>query len=80
MALTLPGGESVSRGVLDGDDVKRSGMAITVSDDSDTANIATTSDHAEISGVQLDVIGDLSGVDINDNGVISLESNHCENL
>ena len=54
-------------------------MTITVSDDSDTANIATTGDHAEISGVQLDVVGDLPGVDINDNGVISLESNHCEN-
>ena len=55
-------------------------MTITVSDDSNTANIATTSDHAEISGVQLDVIGDLSGVDINDNGVISLKSNRLEML
>ena len=55
-------------------------MTITVSDDSDTANVATTSDHAEISGVELDVVGDLSGVDINDNGVISLKSNRLEML
>ena len=42
--------------------------------------LTSTIIQAKVSGVELDVVGDLSGVDINDNGVISLESNHCENL
>ncbi|GMT32155.1 hypothetical protein PFISCL1PPCAC_23452, partial [Pristionchus fissidentatus] len=67
------GGESVSGGVLDVDDVEGSRVTLTLGDDSDATDVTASGDHGEVSGVELDEVGDLGGVDIEDNGVINLD-------
>lgn len=48
-------------------------MSISGGDDSNTTQVMTTSDHAEGSGVESDVLGDGAGLDVEDDGVVDLD-------
>jgi len=48
-----PGGELMSNGILDGDDVEGSRVAISVLDNSNTPQVVTTGDHAQVTWIQV---------------------------
>lgn len=88
--VALTGGELVVNGVLDVDDVEASVVALTVSDDTNTAldtalvdflhrpeytyHIASTSDHGDDTGIELDELGDLASGKVDLDGVVDLDS------
>ena len=63
----------MSSRILDVDDVERSRKAFTVSNNSDTSNVTSSGDHGKISGLELDKIGDLSGLKVKNKTVVSLK-------
>jgi hypothetical protein len=58
--VVLTGGELVVNGVLDMHNVETSVVAFTVSDDTDTAHVTTTSGHGDDTGVEADEVVDLA--------------------
>ena len=58
---------------LDVDDVEGAGVAIARLDDANTAGVTTSSDHAQVTSIELDVLGDRAGLDIEDDGVVDLD-------
>lgn len=74
VGITLPGGERVSSGVLDVNNVEGSGMTLAVDDGANTTNVTAAGDHCKVSSVELDEVGDLAGVDIKNDGVIDLKN------
>ena len=48
-------------------------MPLAVHDGSDAAGVAASGDHAEVSGLELDVVHDLVRVDVQPDGVVDLE-------
>ena len=71
--VALTGGEAVVNGILDVDNVEASVVALTVSDDTNTTHVTTTSDHDDGAGVELDEIGDLAGGEVNLDSVVDLD-------
>lgn len=71
--VVLTGGEGVVNGVLDVDDVETTVVALTVSDDTNTTHVATTGDHGNGAGVELDEVGDLAGGELDLDGVVDLD-------
>jgi len=60
-------------GILDGNNVEGSRVTRAVSDDTNTTNVVTSSDHSEVSGFELDVVGDLVVFNVVDDSVILLD-------
>ena len=69
----LTSGELVVNSVLQVDNVETSVVALTVSDDTNTAHVATTSDHDDDAGVELDEVRDLAGGQVDLDGVVDLD-------
>lgn len=69
----LTGGEGVVNSVLNVDDVETTIVALTVSDDTNTTHVTTTSDHADNTGVELDEVGDLASGNFNLDSVVDLD-------
>jgi len=67
------GGEGVSGGILNVDDVEGSGMLFTVHDDADATQVTASSDHANVAGLELDEVGDLARGDIHLHAVLSFD-------
>ena len=67
------GGEGVAVGVLDVDNVEGSGMPLAVHDGAHAAGVAASGHHAEVAGLELDVVHDLVRVDVQPDGVVDLE-------
>jgi len=67
------GGESMSGSILDVDDVKGSGVLLPVHDDADTPQVTASNHHANVAGLELDVVGDLARGDINLAAVLGLD-------
>ena len=67
--------EIVSRAdaYLDVDDVEGSWVTVTGLDNTNTASVTTTGDHAKVARVELDVLGDGTGLDVKDDGVVDLD-------
>lgn len=59
--------------VLDVDNVEGSRVSFTVDNGTDTTQISTSGDHAQVAGIELDVIGDLGCGNVQLDGVISLD-------
>jgi hypothetical protein len=61
-------GPDVTTGVADLDDLLRSRVGLAGNDDSNATNVATAGGHAEVTNVELDESGELSGgqIDLND--------------
>jgi len=55
------------------DDVEGSWVTVTRLDDTNTASVTTTGDHAKVARVELDVLGDGAGLDVKDDGVVDLD-------
>lgn len=56
----LPGSEGVVNGILDVDDIETTIMTLTVGDDTDTAHVTTTSNHGDVSDLELDKVVNLA--------------------
>lgn len=55
------------------DNVETTVVTLTVSDDTDTTHVATTSDHDDDTSVELDEVLDLAGGKVNLDGVVDLD-------
>jgi hypothetical protein len=55
------------------DNVEASVVALTVSDDTNTTHVTTTSDHDDHTSVELDEVGDLASGQVNLDGVVDLD-------
>jgi len=71
--VALTGRERVVYGILDVDNVETSIVTLTVSDDTNTSHVTTTSDHGNDTGIKLDVVGDLASCEVNLDGVVNLD-------
>jgi hypothetical protein len=69
----LTSGELVVNSVLQVDDVEASVVALTVSDDTNTTHVTSTSDHDDHTSVELDEVGDLAGGEVDLDGVVDLD-------
>ncbi len=63
----------MSSAVLNVDDVEGTGVTFTVDDGSYTTLVTTLGDHDEVTDVEGNVTGDLSGFDGNTDGVVLLD-------
>lgn len=68
--VALPGSELVVDGVLQVDDVEATVVAFAVGDDTNTAHVATASDHGDDASVELDKVGDLARGEVDLDGVV----------
>jgi len=48
-------------------------MAITRLNDANATSVTTTGDHAQVTGVELDMLGDGAGLNVKDDGVVDLD-------
>ena len=71
--VVLTGSEGVVYGILDVDNVETSVVTLTVSNDTNTTHVATTSSHGDDTGIELDELGDLAGCKVNLDGVVDLD-------
>jgi len=71
--VALPGSERVVNSVLDVDNVEATVVSLTVGDDANTTHVTTTSDHGDHTSVEADELGDLSGGEVDLNGVVDLD-------
>lgn len=71
--VALTGGEAVVNGILDVDDVETTVVALTVSDDTNTTHVTTTSDHNDGTGIELDEVGDLASGKLDLDGIVDLD-------
>ena len=71
--ISNPGGEGVTVGVLDVDNVEGSGMSLAGHDSSHPAGVTSTGDHAQVAGVELDGVLDLAGGDVHLDAVVHLD-------
>jgi len=72
--VAFTGGEGVVYGILDVDDVEASIVTLSVSDDTNTTHVTTTSDHSNDTGIELDVVLDLASSEVDLDGVVDLDS------
>jgi hypothetical protein len=71
--VALTGGEAVVNGILDVDNVETTVVALTVSDDTNTTHVTTSSNHDDGAGVELDEVGDLASGEFNLDSVVDLD-------
>jgi len=71
--VALSGSEGVVDGVLDVDDVEATVVSLSVSDDTDSTHVATTSNHSDHTSVESDEVSDLAGCKIDLDGVVDLD-------
>lgn len=62
----------MSSRVLDVDNVERSRMAFTMTEDTNTTNVTSGGNHDQVSSIEFDVIGDLASGQVQNNGVVDL--------
>ena len=67
-----PGCEGVPTGILDVDDVERSRMSLPGHDGSHSTSVSSASHHAQVAGVELDRILDLTRGNVHLDGIINL--------
>lgn len=71
--VALTGSERVVNSILDVNDVETSIVTLTVSDDTNTTHVTTTSNHSDHASVELDEVGDFAGGEIDLDGVVDLD-------
>ena len=62
----------MTSGILDMNNIEGSRMSFTVDDCPDSTCVATSGDHAQVAGLELDRVHDLVGVDVQSNDVVYL--------
>ena len=48
-------------------------MTITRLDDTNTASVTSSGDHAQVASVEFDVVGDISSFNVDDDGIVDLD-------
>lgn len=71
--VALARGESIVDGILEVDNTEATIVTLTVGDDTNTANVTTTSNHSNGASVELDEVGDLASLNINLDSVVDLD-------
>jgi len=71
VALTC--GELVVKSILDVDNSESTVVTLTVSDDTDTSHVATTSGHGDDTSVEVDEVSDLAGGEVDLDGVVDAD-------
>lgn len=71
--VALPRCEGVVDGVLDMHNVEASIMTFPMRDDAHTAHVASTCSHGDDAGIEADEVGDLTGSEIDLDGIIDLD-------
>ena len=69
----LPSGKGAVKRVTDVDDIEATNVLLTVYNDTSTTHVATTSDHNNVTGIELDEVGDLARFKVELNGVVDLD-------
>src|SRR5512142_1791339 len=67
------GSEYMTLSIRNMHNIEGAGMSFTVDNGTDTTQISTSSDHAQVAGIELDVIGDFASGNINLYGIVSLD-------
>jgi hypothetical protein len=62
----------VAKSILNVDNVERTRVTFTVDDGSDSPQVTTTSDHAQIARVKLDEVHDFVGSNVQLDGIVNL--------
>ena len=70
--VALPSRELVVNGILDVDNVEPSIVSLTVSDDTNTTHVATTSDHSNHTSIESDEVCNLAGSQVDLHCVVDL--------
>jgi hypothetical protein len=55
------------------DDIKASNVLLAVHDNTSTAHVTTTSDHDDVTGIELDKVGDFALLEVKLDGVVDLD-------
>jgi len=71
--VTETGSEGVVNSILDVNDIKTSIVSLTVSDNTNTAHVATTSNHGNSTSVEADEFSYLSGLNIDFDSVVDTD-------
>lgn len=71
--VAFSGSEGVVNGVLNVNDGETTVVSLTVSDDTNTTHVTTTSNHGDHTSVESDEIGDLASCKIDLDGVVDLD-------
>jgi len=66
------GGETVAGAVLDVDNVEATRVSLTAGDGTNSTDVLTADDVADVAGVELDPVGDLAAADVELDGVTDL--------
>jgi len=66
-------GEGGAGRILDVDNVKGTRVAIAGLNDANATSVTTASDHAQVASLELDVLGDGTGLNVKDDGVVDLD-------
>ena len=69
----LTGGELVVNSILDVDNVEASIVTLTVSNDTNTTHVTSTSDHGNGTSVKVDEVGDLASGEVNLDSVVDFD-------
>jgi hypothetical protein len=72
--ITFTGGERVVDSIFDMYDIEAPVVAFTMSDDTNTTHVATTSHHCDDAGVKANEVADLAGSEIDFDCVVNLDS------
>lgn len=64
-----PGGEGVTGGVFDVDDVESTGVSDTGLDGTDSSQVTSTNDLAYVTSIEFDPVGDFAGGKVDLNGI-----------
>jgi hypothetical protein len=72
--VAFTGSERVVYGILNVDNVETSIVTLAMGDNTNTTHVTTTSNHGNDTGIELDVLGDLSGSKVNLDSVVDLDS------
>jgi len=71
--VSFPGRKGVVNGILDMHNVEASVVALAMRNHTNTAHVTTTGRHSNNASIELNGVGDLSGREINLNGIVHLD-------
>ena len=69
----VPSRECTVQHILNVDDIEPTHVALTVHNDTRTTHVTTTSDHDNVTSIELDIVGDLALLEIEADSVVDLD-------
>ena len=71
--VRLLGGKNTTQRILDMDNLETANVALAVNDETNTANVTTTSSHSNVTDLELAEVHDLVGLNVETNSVVGLD-------